>query len=113
MNANGNESGSSLSPINYFQDVQANINLPARILLHDVTLRDGEQTPGVVFEPEERVRVARVLNDLGVHRIEAGFPVVSEGDREGVAAVAAADLDAEVWGFGRCLPVLATLLVHT
>jgi isopropylmalate/homocitrate/citramalate synthase len=58
----------------------------------------------LVFELEDRVRIARALDDLGVDRIEAGMPVVSQGDREGLAAIADAGLNAEIWGFGRCLP---------
>ncbi len=94
----------SLSPFNRLNDNASDLQSRGKILLHDVTLRDGEQSPGVVFDVEDKLRIARALDDLGVHRIEAGFPVISASDREGVAAVAAAGLRAEVWGFGRCLP---------
>jgi len=94
----------NVSPLNFFDEVREGWRFTDEILIHDVTLRDGEQTPGLVFEPEDRLRIARALDDLGVDRIEAGMPVVSQGDREGLAAIADAGLNAEIWGFGRCLP---------
>ncbi|MDQ5822064.1 MAG: 2-isopropylmalate synthase, partial [Actinomycetota bacterium] len=48
--------------------------------LYDTTLRDGEQTVGVVLDPEQKLEIARLLDELGVDRIEAGFPRVSEDD---------------------------------
>ncbi|HBY98698.1 MAG TPA: hypothetical protein DEP84_32920 [Chloroflexi bacterium] len=96
--------GVQLSPLNSIPEVRQVSQVPPRVILHDVTLRDGEQTPGVVFEIDTRLQIARALDALGVQRIEAGFPVTSLDDREGVAAVANAGLRAEVWGFGRCLP---------
>lgn len=95
---------SELNSLNFNDVVRKGFQIPNNVLLHDVTLRDGEQSPGVVFETEDRVRIARALDSLGVHRIEAGFPVISDHDREGVKAVAEAGLQAEIWGFGRCLP---------
>ena len=93
-----------LSPLYAIPEVQQASQMPRQVLLHDVTLRDGEQTPGVVFDTQRRVRIARALDALGVQRIEAGFPLTSPDDREGVTAVAHAGLTAEIWGFGRCLP---------
>ncbi|MFN2183372.1 MAG: LeuA family protein [Anaerolineae bacterium] len=94
----------SLSPLNIDARVLGTYQIADRIQIHDVTLRDGEQTPGVVFDREGRLRIARALDALGVHRIEAGFPAVSEEDRDALAAIVAEGLDAEIWGFGRCLP---------
>jgi isopropylmalate/homocitrate/citramalate synthase len=71
--------------------------------LYDTTLRDGEQTVGVVLDPEQKLEIARALDDLGVGRIEAGFPRVSEDDNRAVALVAGAGLRAEVWGFARAV----------
>jgi isopropylmalate/homocitrate/citramalate synthase len=48
-----------------------------RVGLYDTTLRDGEQTVGVVLSPEEKLEIARLLDGLGIERIEAGFPRVS------------------------------------
>jgi isopropylmalate/homocitrate/citramalate synthase len=95
---------SSLSPLNSDPRVRGSFHIADGIHLHDVTLRDGEQTPGVVFDQASRLRIARALDALGVHRIEAGFPAISKEDQEGVAAIAKEGLKAEIWGFGRCLP---------
>ena len=77
--------------------------MPQHVGLYDTNLRDGEQTVGVVFTPEQKLEIARLLDALGVDRIEAGFPRVSEDDRRAVELVAAAGLDAEIWGFSRAL----------
>jgi len=60
-----------------------------QITVFDTTLRDGEQSPGCSMNLEEKVRVARQLQNLGVDVIEAGFPIASEGDFAAVKAVAA------------------------
>ena len=52
----------------------------ARVGLYDTTLRDGEQTVGVVLDPEQKLEIARLLDELGIDRIEAGFPRVSDDD---------------------------------
>ena len=71
--------------------------------LYDTTLRDGEQTVGVVLSPQNKLEIARLLDELGVDRIEAGFPRVSPEDAEAVRLIAAAGLRAEVWGFARAV----------
>jgi len=72
--------------------------------LYDTTLRDGEQTVGVVLAPEEKLEIARLLDELGIERIEAGFPRVSQDDWDAVALIAGAGLRAEIWGFARAVP---------
>jgi isopropylmalate/homocitrate/citramalate synthase len=72
--------------------------------LYDTTLRDGEQTVGVVLDPEAKLRIARALDALGIERIEAGFPRVSADDAAAIRDIMAAGLDAEVWGFSRAHP---------
>ncbi len=62
--------------------------MPHRITIFDTTLRDGEQSPGASMNLEEKVRMARQLDALGVDVIEAGFPVASEDDFQAVQAVA-------------------------
>jgi len=64
--------------------------------LYDTTLRDGEQTVGVVLDPHEKLEIARLLDDLGIDRIEAGFPRVSDDDWEAVRLIAEAGLRAIV-----------------
>lgn len=62
----------------------------------DVTLRDGEQTPGVSFTCEEKVRIAEALDEVGVEVIEAGFPATSSYEKRCVSSVAALGLDARI-----------------
>jgi isopropylmalate/homocitrate/citramalate synthase len=80
--------------------------------LYDTTLRDGEQTVGVVLDPSQKLEIARLLDDLGVDRIEAGFPRVSAEDWDAVARIAAAGLGAEIWGFSRAVPADLEALVE-
>src|SRR6266404_402177 len=80
--------------------------------LYDTTLRDGEQTVGVVLDPEQKLEIARLLDDLGVDRIEAGFPRVSDDDWRAVELIAAAGLRAEIWGFSRAVPADLEALVE-
>jgi isopropylmalate/homocitrate/citramalate synthase len=80
--------------------------------LYDTTLRDGEQTVGVVLDPDEKLEIARLLDELGVDRIEAGFPRVSDDDWQAVQKIAGAGLKAEVWGFSRAVPADLEALVE-
>lgn len=61
---------------------------PDRVIFFDTTLRDGEQSPGCSMNLDEKLRVARALEDMGVDVIEAGFPIASNGDFEAVQAIA-------------------------
>ena len=79
--------------------------------LYDSTLRDGEQTVGVSFRPEDKLEIALALDRLGVDRIEAGFPRVSDDDAKAYELIMAAELNAEVWGFSRALPADVEQLV--
>jgi len=80
--------------------------------LYDTTLRDGEQSVGVVFDAQEKLELARGLDELGIDRIEAGFPRVSDEDWEAVKLIAAAGLGAEVWGFSRAVAADVEALVE-
>ena len=71
--------------------------------LYDTTLRDGEQTVGVVLSPEDKLAIARALDEAGVDRIEAGFARVSADDEEAIRRIAEAGLRAEIWGFARAV----------
>lgn len=71
------------------------------VRIFDTTLRDGEQTPGVAFTPDEKVEIARQLAKLGVDVIEAGFPVTSRGEIEAVREIANSDLGAEICALAR------------
>ena len=93
-----------ISPWNYLPEVTKNYSFPPNIKIHDVTLRDGEQQTAVVFRREEKVAIAKKLDSLGVHRIEAGMPAVSPQDKAAIADIAALGLKAEIFGFSRCIP---------
>jgi isopropylmalate/homocitrate/citramalate synthase len=80
--------------------------------LYDTTLRDGEQTVGVVLDPEQKLEIARLLDDLGIDRIEAGFPRVSQEDWDAVRLISDAGLRAEIWGFSRAVPADLEALVE-
>lgn len=71
------------------------------VRIFDTTLRDGEQTPGVSLTTEEKLEIARQLDELGVDTIEAGTPISSEGERRAVKDIAAAGLSSEVCGLAR------------
>ena len=86
--------------------------LQAEVGFYDTTLRDGEQTVGVVLMPEEKLEIARALSDAGVERIEAGFPRVSADDWEAVKLIAEAGLEAEIWGFSRAVRADVEALVE-
>ncbi|MEJ7711960.1 MAG: hypothetical protein WKF84_19335 [Pyrinomonadaceae bacterium] len=60
-----------------------------QVTIFDTTLRDGEQSPGCSMHLQEKLRMARQLEELGVNVIEAGFPIASSGDFRSVQAVAA------------------------
>ena len=80
--------------------------------LYDTTLRDGEQTVGVVLDSEQKLEIARALDELGIDRIEAGFPRVSDDDWRAVELISAAGLRAEIWGFSRAVPADLEALVE-
>jgi len=73
------------------------------IQFYDTTLRDGEQTVGVVLSPQQKLEIARKLDELCISRIEAGFPRVSAEDAEAIQLMANAGLRAELWGFSRAV----------
>lgn len=62
-------------------------NIPDRVTVYDVTLRDGEQYPGLVFTKNDKIQLAEALDDLGVSRLEAGMPAVSQDDFEAVQEI--------------------------
>ncbi|HJS48909.1 MAG TPA: hypothetical protein VJ745_01185 [Gaiellaceae bacterium] len=80
--------------------------------LYDTTLRDGEQTVGVVLSPEDKLAIARALSAAGVDRIEAGFPRVSDDDARAISLILEAGLDAEIWGFSRAVHADVEALVE-
>jgi 2-isopropylmalate synthase len=71
------------------------------IIIFDTTLRDGEQSPGASMNLDEKLRIAQVLEGMGVDIIEAGFPIASEGDFEAVSEIAKIIKDSTVCGLAR------------
>ncbi|MBM3515000.1 MAG: 2-isopropylmalate synthase [Alphaproteobacteria bacterium] len=72
-----------------------------RVTIFDTTLRDGEQSPGASMNKEEKIRIARILEEMRVDVIEAGFPIASQGDFEAVEAVAREIKESIVCGLAR------------
>jgi isopropylmalate/homocitrate/citramalate synthase len=85
---------------------------PGTVGLYDTTLRDGEQTIGVVLTPSQKLEIAKALDEAGIDRIEAGFPRVSDDDYRAVELIASAGLRAEVWGFSRAVQADVDALVE-
>jgi methanogen homocitrate synthase len=92
------------SPFNWEEDVRKDLSLPAKVEIHDATLRDGEQTPGVVFRKDEKVAIAKKLDEIGVDRIEAGMPAVSKEDMEAIKEISSLGLNAKIMTFSRAMP---------
>lgn len=92
-----------ISDLNAREQVRGGFDRSRPVRFYDTTLRDGEQTIGVVFTPEEKYEIACQLAQLGVGRIEAGFPRVSEGDSRAVKRILDAGLSSEIWGFSRAV----------
>jgi isopropylmalate/homocitrate/citramalate synthase len=96
----GDWEGINNSPLNSMEEVRGEMHVPPKVYLHDTTLRDGEQFPGVEFTKEDKVRIGRALSECGVHRIEI-MPAVSPQDQETTAKLNSMGLSAEIVGFCR------------
>jgi len=89
------------SPFNFKPNVMRQLKFPKKIELYDVTCRDGEQRPGVVFRREDKIAIARKLDEVGIQRLEAGMPAVSDDDFNAVKEIAQSGLSAKVVAFSR------------
>jgi isopropylmalate/homocitrate/citramalate synthase len=92
-----------VSPFNVADDVRRSFALPARVQIHDATLRDGEQTPGVVFSVADKVAIAEMLAAVGVDRIEAGMPAVSDDDFAAIKQITRLGLPSRIYTFVRAM----------
>jgi len=92
-----------VSPWNYAPEATATLHFPDQIKIHDITLRDGEQQAGIVFSPQEKVEIAKKLDQAGVHRIEGGMPAVSPQDEAAIKEMAGMGLRAEIFCLSRCM----------
>ena len=79
------------------------MNLDDKIYIFDTTLRDGEQTPGVALTVDEKMQIAQKLNNLGVDKIEVGFPASSKGEIESAKRINSLSLDSTLVGLARSL----------
>lgn len=93
-----------VSELNARPEIRSRFCNAGPVRFYDTTLRDGEQTVGVVLDPQQKLQIARQLDALGVGRIEAGFPRVSADDAEAIRLILKAGLKTEVWGFARAVP---------
>ena len=86
------------SPYNF-----ANFKAPKldNYIVHDSTLREGEQTPGVIFSLENKLEIAKKLDEVGIQQIEAGFPAASEKQRNCIKSILNMNLDAQLSAFAR------------
>lgn len=93
-----------VSQANYWDEVRGEMELPGRLTFHDATLRDGEQSPGVVFTKADKIAIAKQLDKLGVHRIEAGMPAVTAEDFEAIQEITSLGLKSQIFSFSRAMP---------
>jgi isopropylmalate/homocitrate/citramalate synthase len=92
-----------VSPWNFADEVRAGLHFPAQIKVHDITLRDGEQQTGIAFTKDDKIRIAEALAEAGVHRIEAGMPVVSPDDAAAIKEIVKRNLGPQIFAFSRCM----------
>jgi isopropylmalate/homocitrate/citramalate synthase len=91
------------SPWNFAPQVREGLQFAPQIKFHDITLRDGEQQTGVALRCEEKVRIAELLAEAGVQRIEAGMPIVSPDDKAAIEKIVSLNLPAQIFCFARCM----------
>lgn len=92
-----------VSELNQKDEVLGENYFPKTLEFYDTTLRDGEQTIGVSWDKHDKLEIAKMIDSLGVRRIEGGMPVVSKEDKEAFELILNAGLKAEIWGFSRAV----------
>ena len=92
-----------VSPYNLYPEVRNSYQLPHKVSIHDATLRDGEQTPGVVFSIADKVAIAEKMAEIGVDRIEAGMPAVSDQDFKAIKEITRLGLKSKIYTFVRAM----------
>src|SRR6266403_6388435 len=97
MTMGAGKKGFWVSELNNRPEVRKTFPTGRPVQFYDTTLRDGEQSVGLVLTPQQKLEIAHRLDDLGVGRIEAGFPRVSADDAEAFGLIANGGLRAEIW----------------
>lgn len=92
-----------VSPWNFADEVTKDFKFAKNVKIHDITLRDGEQQTGIAFDYNDKMRIAEGLAEAGVHRIEAGMPVVSAEDARLIKDLVKRDLGPQIFSFARCM----------
>jgi isopropylmalate/homocitrate/citramalate synthase len=92
-----------VSEWNYAPEVTKDFKFAKNVKIHDITLRDGEQQTGVILTKDEKIRIAEGLAEAGVHRIEAGMPIVSPSDAEAIKEIVKRNLGPQIFAFSRCM----------
>lgn len=103
MPSESSREGIWVSELNARPEIRAAFHGTRLVRFYDTTLRDGEQTVGVVLDPRQKLEIAGKLDELSTGRIEAGFPRVSAEDAAAFRLILDAKLKAEVWGFARAV----------
>ena len=92
-----------VSQWNYENEVTKDFKFAKNIKVHDITLRDGEQQTGIIMTKDDKIRIAEGLAEAGVHRIEAGMPIVSPSDAEAIKEIVKRNLGPQIFAFSRCM----------
>jgi homocitrate synthase NifV len=86
-----------------FSEEMLSSKIKGPVYIDDTTLRDGEQTAGVVFANEEKIHIAKMLSRMGVHQIEAGVPAMGGDEKEAIKQIADLGLSSSILGWNRAV----------
>ena len=92
-----------IGPLNFCDEVTKQYHFADKVIFHDVSLRDGEQQAGIVFNYDRKLALAERLAALGVDRIEVGMPAVSEEDERVTREIVKRNLGPDIYCFSRCV----------
>lgn len=92
-----------VSPYNSAGNERLKVKLPNKVQIHDVTLRDGEQTPGIVFNKDDKLNISRALSEIGVQRIEVGMPVISKEEKDAIKTITSEGLSSKIFTLARLI----------
>lgn len=88
---------------NFVEEVRKNMQFSDNIQFHDVSLRDGEQQSGLIFNKDQKIALAEKLAEVGIQRIEAGMPAVSDQDEAAIKEIVKRNLGPKIFSFARCM----------